>query len=633
MNRDEQKLRDALERKLGEMQPSTSVETIRRGARRGRILTALATVLLVSFAGIGGYAMTRSTEGTRDQGTNPASAPSPRVVATIEVGRMYAIASGVDGIWTANYEDGTVSLVDPERNEVVEEIPVEQELGSGASDVHVVGEHVWLSASDSRTVGHLDPSTLGITGVADAGPAGIIDMTASTSAVWLAQASDMKTADPQTVHGVEIRSANDEVPPPGHKYAIYSDIAAGDAGTWAIDESSGTLAAISPTTGTGHIAATDEADFVGGQADVAVGFGYVWVETSDDSTSLARFDPTTSEIKTIVLDGQDGVMTIGPDALWVLTHEEERGLLWRIDPAMATAPAEPFVLDGEYNTADIAYGFGSVWVSHDTNLLTRIDVTGAEHPSEPAPSPEARGDADVCDQAGPWSYCPEATWLRRVMVEAGLEVTGDTGSALEVRSDSHQLYAWNTDAEKPVEQVAAEEGYERKDGTNAFSDGERLLWEAQGLHIYLSSADENLIDDLPDQVIDRLIESSRSVPMSADLTGAKPQPSPTAEQRFEQTDDGKVRVWPVTEDVEDEGKYLFTAPHCGLDWMIDFDTSFWKAVKPADYGNGDDYSFFYNSDEGTITFVDSDSAIYQASTGEKIRLERLDGSIVIHPCA
>lgn len=547
---------------------------------------------------------------------------------------MSALDSGPDGIWTANYEDGTVSLIDPDRNEVAEEVRVDHELGSGASDVHVVDGHVWLSASDSHTVGHLDPRRLKITAIADAGPAGMVDMAASSTAVWLAQPSDMKTVDPQTVHGVEIRSANDEVPPPGQPYAIYSDIAAGDAGVWAIDESRGTLAAISPAAGTPSVAANGEAEFTGAQADVAVGLGFVWVETSDDSTSrLARFDPTTSKINAITLDGQDGVIAIGPDALWVLTHEGERGLLWRIEPSLPIQPPEPFVLDGEYNSADITFGFGSVWVSHDTNLLTRVDVTGGEPPSEPIPSPEARGDADVCDQSGPWSYCPEARWLRRVMLEAGLEVTGDTGSALEVKADSHQLYAWNTDADKPVQDVAAEEGYERKEGSDAFSDGNRLLWEAQDLHIYMSSADETPIDDLPNEVIDQLIQRSRSVPMSADLAGAKPQPSPTGKQRFQQTDDGKVQVWPVTEEVEDEGTYLFTAPHCGLNWMIDFDASFWKAVKPADYGNGDNYPFFYNSDEGTITFTDSESAIYQASTGEQIRLERLAGPIVIDPCA
>lgn len=121
--------------------------------------------------------------------------------------------------------------------------------------------------------------------------------------------------------------------------------------------------------------------------------------------------------------------------------------------------------------------------------------------------------------------------------------------------------------------------------------------------------------------------------MKADLSGARPQPTPTTEQRFEDAPGNKVRVWPVTEDVPNEGKYLFTAPHCGLDWMLDFDGSFWDALEPDDYGNGENYSFFYNSDEGAITFTGNDTASYQAATGERIRLVRLEGPIEIDPCA
>jgi hypothetical protein len=55
-------------------------------------------------------------------------------------------------------------------------------------------------------------------------------------------------------------------------------------------------------------------------------------------------------------------------------------------------------------------------------------------------------------------------------------------------------------------------------------------------------------------------------------------------------------------------------------------------VKPDDYGNGDNYPFFYNSDEGAITFTGADTAVYQASTGEKIQLNRLSGPITIDPC-
>ncbi|MEA2453456.1 MAG: TolB protein [Actinomycetota bacterium] len=71
MNRDEQKLRDAFQQKLGDLKPTTGIDSIRRGARRGRVMTALATVLFVSIAGVGGYALTRSTADGEDRVVGP----------------------------------------------------------------------------------------------------------------------------------------------------------------------------------------------------------------------------------------------------------------------------------------------------------------------------------------------------------------------------------------------------------------------------------------------------------------------------------------------------------------------------------------------------------------------------------
>lgn len=557
----------------------------------------------------------------------------PQLLATIEIGHVHDIGAGPRGVWLANYEEGTISLVDADRNAVTEEIHVADELGSGPSGILGADERLWLIAADSGTIGLFDPESSEVTDVARVGRR-IIDVAATDTAIWLAQTSGRKSTPDQALGGVPIRSANIELPPPGQRYAIYSDIAAGDAGVWALDESQGTLAAIAPSTGPAHIAALHEPAFTGAQADVAVGHGYVWVETSSDTTSsLARFDPGTGEILSVDLDGQDGSISVGHEDLWVLTRDEEQGWLWRIDPDAPTSPSGPFVLEGEYSSANIAFSSGSIWVTHDTNLLTRMDITGRNLPDGPIPSPERRGDADICGNSGPWTYCPQANWLRRVMVAAGFEVKGDTGTALEVDTPTRRLYAWNTLAIAPVEEVARAEGYERLGTSDAYSDGQRLLWEAQELHIYLSAADDEPIDALPVEEIARAINASLIVAMSADLSGAKPQPSPTGQPQTEETGDGRIRIWPVTEDVQNEGKYLFDAPHCGLDWMLDFDASFWRVIEPPDYGDGENYSFLYNSDQGTITFSDENSAIYQASTGEEVEIERLKGPIIIDPCA
>ena len=43
--------------------------------------------------------------------------------------------------------------------------------------------------------------------------------------------------------------------------------------------------------------------------------------------------------------------------------------------------------------------------------------------------------------------------------------------------------------------------------------------------------------------------------------------------------------------------------------------------------------FFYNQDVGTIELVGVDEARYTASSGDEIRLLRVDGPVVTQPCA
>jgi hypothetical protein len=65
--------------------------------------------------------------------------------------------------------------------------------------------------------------------------------------------------------------------------------------------------------------------------------------------------------------------------------------------------------------------------------------------------------------------------------------------------------------------------------------------------------------------------------------------------------------------------------------MTDFDGSFWKIIDRRSYGENGPW-FFINSDQGTLTFEDDDSAVYRPSRGQEIRLSRLPGPTVIHLC-
>ena len=112
----------------------------------------------------------------------------------------------------------------------------------------------------------------------------------------------------------------------------------------------------------------------------------------------------------------------------------------------------------------------------------------------------------------------------------------------------------------------------------------------------------------------------------------KPEPRKTvAEFRSEEVGNDRYRVWPRSADVESSGVYHYTVEHCGLEWMVDFDASFWKAIRPR-RAAGPRFSFFYNSDTGTISFRTPDDATYTSSKGVEVELRRLQGPIVIQPC-
>jgi hypothetical protein len=96
------------------------------------------------------------------------------------------------------------------------------------------------------------------------------------------------------------------------------------------------------------------------------------------------------------------------------------------------------------------------------------------------------------------------------------------------------------------------------------------------------------------------------------------------------SDEAGYRFWPRSAPVEEGVTYRYDTGHCGLDFMIDFDGSFWHAVNP---NSGEEPILFYDQDVGTIERIDDDRARYRSSSGREVRLERIDGPIVTQLCA
>jgi hypothetical protein len=127
---------------------------------------------------------------------------------------------------------------------------------------------------------------------------------------------------------------------------------------------------------------------------------------------------------------------------------------------------------------------------------------------------------------GPWSDpdCPEPTWVRAVVEKAGFQVTGDTGSALEVANGDEpgfSIWAFTPDTDEPpwdrgFEQVLADENYEwwRGWGTDVYFDGTRVVWfDAEwDLVVYLSAT----LDELPSEdVVEAVVRASLQVEYDA----------------------------------------------------------------------------------------------------------------------
>lgn len=90
------------------------------------------------------------------------------------------------------------------------------------------------------------------------------------------------------------------------------------------------------------------------------------------------------------------------------------------------------------------------------------------------------------------------------------------------------------------------------------------------------------------------------------LSDVRPLPDPTGDNRSQHTAKG-FRFWPASVPIEEDVEYSFNTGHCGLDYLTDFDGSFWRPINPN--APGDPPSFFFNQDQGTLTLTSDDTAV------------------------
>jgi hypothetical protein len=167
----------------------------------------------------------------------------------------------------------------------------------------------------------------------------------------------------------------------------------------------------------------------------------------------------------------------------------------------------------------IAVGAGVMWAAQE---LQPENLNAPRSGPQPAITPETTESPDpvLCNR-GPWSeHCPEADWARKVLEEAGFELTGDTGSALVANTDAADLYFWafeRVKEQRPRAQSLREEGYRlfrEIDGIAVYSDGVRLTWESWGLLVWVDGGPTSALNDLSEQDIQSLVRASERVAYS-----------------------------------------------------------------------------------------------------------------------
>lgn len=95
----------------------------------------------------------------------------------------------------------------------------------------------------------------------------------------------------------------------------------------------------------------------------------------------------------------------------------------------------------------------------------------------------AHGSGDPTCPPGDWVRSETADWLRRAVEVAGYPVEGCTGSAWIARTPRTQFYVWASNGPGS----GGRERYEPRLPLPTYSDGVRLVWQAQGLAIWIEA--------------------------------------------------------------------------------------------------------------------------------------------------
>ncbi len=181
-------------------------------------------------------------------------------------GRYRGIGVGEGAVWIPDVDTDIVYKVDPDKNEVVGQIPVQMAGSEGSIGI---GEGaIWVVSEADGTLIRFNTSsgTQDATIVLPSGGAGVV---VDYGSVWVTsdRANELYRIDPKTNTIVSVLALRRQP----------RFIASGEKSIWALNQGDGSVQRIDGETG--RLVATIEAGFAGSGGDITTGGGYVWVTT------------------------------------------------------------------------------------------------------------------------------------------------------------------------------------------------------------------------------------------------------------------------------------------------------------------------------------------------------------------
>jgi peptide/nickel transport system substrate-binding protein len=265
-------------------------------------LIAAAAVAAVGLAGVSGAPPLKTIAGDSVGAIDPANGIS----ADVPLGSSpSSMAAGDGSLWVSNYNDNTVSRINPATHALMQTIPVD----STPSGIAFGDGDVWVANTFSGTLSRIDPTVDRVVGPPIAvgnGPSGVA---VSDGSVWVTNSNDGTISRINAVTGVPGRPIWVGGSPTG--------IAADKWGVWVSDEPQGQVQGqvlrVDPATDQ----VTAMINVGNGPTAIAVGYGYIWVTNSIDD-NVYQINPHTNEIVEAIKVGKGpNAIATGAGGVWV----------------------------------------------------------------------------------------------------------------------------------------------------------------------------------------------------------------------------------------------------------------------------------------------------------------------------